>query len=127
MGRKFTKLDDASKAYTVMNTHRGLFRYNRLPYGVASALNCFQRVMESLLKGIPGVIVYTDDVLVTGKAEEKHLVALEEVLQRLEQAGLRLQMVPSATYRGHQIDAEGLHPVADKVKAVKEAPEPDQS
>ena len=140
-GKKFTKLDlsqayqqakldEVSKAYIVINTHRSLFRYNRLPFGVASAPSCFQRVMESLLKGIPGVVVYTDDVLVIGKMDEEHLAALEEVLQRLEQAGLRLQlkkcsfMVPSVIYLGHQIDAEDLHPVAEKIKAIKEAPEP---
>ena len=86
--------------------------------------------MESILKGIPGVVVYIDDVLVTGKTEEEHLAALEETLSRLERAGLRLQkkkcsfMAPSVTYLGHQIDQHGLHPVADKVKAIKEAPRP---
>ena len=123
------KLDESSKPYTVINTHRGLFRYNRLPYGVASAPGCFQRVMESLLKGVPGVVVYIDDVLVTGKTEE-HLAALEETLSRLEKAGLRLQqekcsfMAASVTYLGHQIDEHGLHPVADKVQAVTKAPRP---
>ena len=124
------KLDESSKPYTVVNTHRGLFRYNRLPYGVASAPGCFQRVMESLLKGVPGVVVYIDDVLVTGKTEEEHLAALEETLSRLEKAGLRLQqkkcsfMAASVTYLGHQIDEHGLHPVADKVQAVTKAPRP---
>ena len=86
--------------------------------------------MESLLKGIPGVVVYIDDVLITGKTDEEHLAALEEVLQRLEQAGLHLLMkkcsfmVPSVIYLGHQIDTEGLRPVADKVQAIKDAPEP---
>ena len=81
--------------------------------------------MESLLKGIPGIVVYIDDVLVTGKTDDEHLTALEEVLQRLEQAGLCLQfMVPSVIYLGHHIDAEGLRPVAEKVEAIKDAPEP---
>ena len=80
--------------------------------------------MENILKGIPGVIVYIDDVLVTGKTEEEHLAALEETLSRLERAGLRLQkkkcsfMAPSVTYLGRQIS---LHPVADKVKAKHHA------
>ena len=140
-GKAFTKLDmsqayqqllleDESKKYVVVNTHRGLFQYNRLPFGVASAPGIFQRVMECLLKGIPGVVVYLDDILVTGPTEEAHLSALEEVLKRLGEAGLRLKrekcvfLAPSVVYLGHQIDAEGIHPVSEKVKAIQEAPRP---
>ena len=98
-GKTFTKfdmsqayqqllLDEESRKYVVINTHRGLFRYNRLPFGVSSAPGIFQRAMENLLQGIPGVVVYIDDVLVTGKSEEQHLAALEETLKRLREAGL---------------------------------------
>lgn len=59
------ELDKESRQYTTVNTHKGLFRYNRLLFGVASAPSIFQRVMENLLKDIDGVSVYVDDVLVT--------------------------------------------------------------
>ena len=52
------ELDKDSKQYTVINTHRGLFRFNRLPFGISSAPGIFQRTMESLLCDIPRVIVY---------------------------------------------------------------------
>ena len=81
-------LTEESRKYVVVKTHRGLFRYNQLPFGVSSAPGVFQRVMDGLLKGIPSVIVYIDDILVTGKTEQEHLAALEEVLQRLGEAGL---------------------------------------
>ncbi|MDD9818931.1 MAG: RNase H-like domain-containing protein, partial [Gammaproteobacteria bacterium] len=140
-GESFTKLDmsqafqqilldEESKSYVVINTHKGLFRYNRLPFGVSSAPGIFQRVMEGLLSGIPGVVVYIDDILVTGKTTADHLAALDEVLTRLEKAGLHLKrkkcflMQPSVTYLGHLIDAQGLHPLPDKVRAVQEAPPP---
>ena len=45
--------EEESRKYVVINTHKGLFRYNRLPFGVSSAPGIFQRVMESLLNGIP--------------------------------------------------------------------------
>ena len=140
-GQQFTKLDlsqayqqlpldDESKQFVVINTHKGLFRYVRLPFGIASAPAIFQRVMDNLLNGIPGVVNYIDDILVTGESTEEHLHSLEEVLRRLEKAGLFARrdkcefMAPSVTYLGHQIDASGLHPVAEKVRAIDEAPAP---
>ena len=63
-----------------MNTHEGLFAYNRLPFGVSLAPGIFQRTMESLLKGIPNVLVYLDDILITGPTQEQHMKNLHAVL-----------------------------------------------
>ena len=140
-GRLFTKLDlsqayqqlpldEESKRFVVINTHKGLFRYTRLPFGISSAPGIFQRVIESLLQGIEGVVVYLDDILITGSTEQKHLETLEEVLSRLDKFGLRVKskkcefMRSSVTYLGHRIDATGLHPLPDKVQAIKNAPAP---
>ena len=60
-------LDEESKRFTTINTPRGLFRYNRLPFEIASAPAIFQRIMENLLVDIPNVSVYLDNILVTGK------------------------------------------------------------
>ena len=123
-------LDEESRKYVVINTHRGLFRYNRLPFGVSSAPGIFQRVMESVLRGISGVVVYLDDILITAPTEEEHVAILAEVLKRLQEAGLCLKrdkcvfLSPSVTYLGHVIDSQGLHPIQGKVKAIKDAPQP---
>ena len=123
-------LDEASRQYVTINTHKGLFEYLRLPFGVASAPSIFQRVMENLLQGIPRVCVYIDDILVTGATEEEHLANLAQVLQRLESAGMRLKqekcafLLKSVSYLGHVISAEGLHTADSKVKAVVDAPDP---
>lgn len=75
-------MDDDSKKYLTINTHRGLFTYNRLPFGVSSAPAIFQRTMESLLQGMPRVAVYLDDILLTGRDTVEHLSTLDEVLRR---------------------------------------------
>ena len=86
--------------------------------------------MESLLKGIPGVVVYIDDILITGKSDEQHLAALEEVLKRLDESGLKLNlskcsfMSPSVVYLGYLIDEHGVRPVHEKVEAIQDAPVP---
>ena len=77
------ELDENSKKYVVINMYKGLFRYNRLSFGIATVPGIFQRVMESLVQGIPGVVVYLDDILVTGKTEEEHLRSLEEVFETI--------------------------------------------
>ena len=139
--RLFTKLDllhayqqlpltEDSKKYVVINTSKGLFRYTRLPFGISSAPAIFQREMEHLFQGIPGVVVYIDDILVTGKDGASHLKSLEEVLKRLLEAGLRVKkgkclfLVSSVEFLGHKIDSAGLHPLSDKLEAIEAAPTP---
>ena len=72
-------LDEESKNYVVINTHKGFFRYTHLPFGISSAPGIFQRVIESVLQGINGVVIYLDDILITGPTEKDHLKSLEEV------------------------------------------------
>ena len=90
-----------------MNTHKGLFQYTRLPFGVASAPGIFQRTMENVLQDIPQVAVYLDDILIGGRTETEHLTIQEQFLVRLKQAGFRLQrkkcslMTQSVEYLGH--------------------------
>ena len=142
-------LDEESKSLVAINTHKGLYKYHRLPFGVASAPSIFQRIMEGILNGISHVCVYIDDILVTGSSEAEHLSTLEEVLRRLRDAGLRLKrtkctfMLPTVEYLGHSISAEGLRPTQEtveylghsisaeglrptqeKVRAIVEAPAP---
>ena len=113
-------LDEESKEVITINTHKGLYKVNHLPFGVASAPSLFQRIMENILQGLAGVSVYIDNILVTGKTTEEHLANLEAVLSRLETAGLRLKrnrcafLLPSVEYLGHRISAQGIQPTVDK-------------
>jgi len=74
------ELEEDSQELVTINTHKGLYKYTRLPFGVASAPAIFQRTMESLLRGLPMVCVYIDDIIVSGKTQEEHLHNLNEVL-----------------------------------------------
>ena len=138
-GTTYTKLDmrhayeqielyPESRKYVTINTPRGLFTYKRLPYGVSSAPGIFQRVMDSLLKGIPNTMVYLDDVLVTGPTDDEHLQTLDRVLERLFQAGFCMKeskcqfMSSEVEYLGHRIDAKGIHAAGDALTAVRDAP-----
>ena len=123
-------LDQESREYVTINTHKGLYQYTRVPFGIASAPALFQRMMDTILQGIPNTICYLDDILVTGNSAETHLRSLTEVLQRLRQHGLRVRpskcafMQESVQYLVHKIDSRGVHATTSKVDAIQEAPVP---
>ncbi|KAJ7993898.1 hypothetical protein DPEC_G00259470 [Dallia pectoralis] len=84
----------------------------------------------SFISSLTRVAVYLDDIILTGRDEAEHLSTLDEVLSRLKDAGLRLHRSKCAflqnevEYLGHVVNAEGLHPVQDKVRAIEGAPPP---
>ena len=123
-------LDDTSKPCTTINTHRGLFRYNRLCFGVSTAPGIFQRTMETLLKGLPRVLAFFDDILISGSSEDNFLENLRKVLTILQNAGLRLNKekcqwcLDEITYLGFRVNAEGIQPTSEKLDAISAAPAP---
>ncbi|XP_038064022.1 uncharacterized protein K02A2.6-like [Patiria miniata] len=140
-GQRYSKLDlrqaylhmviDAeSRKLLTINTHKGLFVYNRLPFGIASAPAMWQRSMEQVLQGIPGVQCILDDMIITGRNDEEHLSNLRRVLDVLKARGLRLNKAKCEFFKrkvvfcGHEITHEGLNKTQDKVHAVKNAPRP---
>ena len=123
-------VEEDSRKYLVINTHKGLFRYNRLPFGVSSAPALFQKAIEQVLQGLPGVQAYLDDILVTGKNDDEHLMNLEQVFMRLKDYGLKIKkkkcefFKESVHYLGHVINSDGLHTSKEKVNAILAAPVP---
>jgi len=83
-------LDEDSKKLLVVNTPKGLFQYTRLPYGVSIAPAIFQSVMDRILYGLP-VACYLDDIFIATKTKEEHDKLLEQMLERLAKAGVRLR------------------------------------
>ena len=124
------KINEDSKHITTINTHRGLFQYNRLCFGINSASGIFQRYTENLMKGLDRVLVFSDDILLSGVTKEDFLSTLNKVLTRIKNAGVRLNKekcnwcMTEITYLGYRINAAGISPTNDKVKAIIEAPVP---
>ncbi len=83
-------LHEDSRDLTAFITHDGLFRFRRVPYGLASALAAFQKMMVTILKGLHGVQNYLDDVIVHGRTAAEHDRNLQAVLITLQRAGLTL-------------------------------------
>ena len=140
-GEKFSKIDfshaytqlmlsEDAKQYTTINTHKGLFRYNRLCFGIASAPAIFQRTLEQLFSGVQAGKNYIDDLYITGKNDEEHIDNLRKVLELCKQHGLTIRkskcefMREAVYFLGYKLSKEGLQPVAEKVRAVKDFPDP---
>ena len=123
-------LDEQSQELVTVNTSKEIFYVTRLTYGVSSSPAIFQREMKNLLSGIPGVVYFIDDVLVSASTMAELKQRLREILSRLAHTGLCAQLEKcvfaqtSVTYLGYRIDKDGLHPTEEKVKALTNAPEP---
>ena len=125
-GQKFSKIDihqayhqlemeEDSRKYLTINTHMGLFQYNRLVFGITSAPAIWQGTIDQVLEGASGTSCILDDMIITGENDEEHLANFEEVLRRLQFHGLRANKAKceffkeKITYCGHDIDKDGLH------------------
>lgn len=134
-GKEFSKLDlsmaynqlkihEGSQNLTCINTPRGLLNYTRLIFGLASAPSIFQRVIESIVGNMDGVLVFQDDVCITGTNKAEHMNRLKEVLKRLQEAGLTLRkdkcvfFQSEISYLGYIIDRNGIRKNPLKVDAI---------
>ena len=102
-GQKFSKIDlrqaylqlpmdEESMKLLTINTHKGLYQFTRLPFGVASSPAIWQRTIDQILQGLEGVQCILDDMIVTGKTEQEHLKNLDNVLSRMQRFGLRANL-----------------------------------
>ena len=123
-------VDKESQEYLTINTHKGLYSYLKLPYGVKSSPKIFQAKMDQILHGVEKCVCKQDDILVGGNDWQENLKILAEVLGRLHKYNLHLKLSkceflkPEVVYLGLRISAEGLQPVEEKINAVKRAPTP---
>ena len=122
----------ASQEYLTITTHKGLYSYLKLPYGVKSSpkLKIFQAKMDQIIQGIEKCVCKQDGILVGGNDWEENLKILSEVMDRLHKFNLHLKLSkceflqPEVVYLGLRISAKGLQPVEEKINAVKRAPAP---
>lgn len=117
-------LDPSSQLLTTFITPFGRFCYCRLPFGISSAPEYFQKRMAQVLDDLEGVVCMIDDVLVFGKTEVEHDRRLNHVLKRLQNAGITLNKAKCAFrqtsihFCGYVIDGNGVRPDPAKTEAL---------
>ena len=126
------ELDEKDREKTAFSTHKGLYQFKVLPFGLTNSPSTFERAMELILNGLlfERCLVYIDDIIVIGKTEEEALDNLTAVLQRFEDANLKLKpskcklFQEECSFLGHRVRRDGTTCEAEKVKAVEDWPTP---
>ena len=117
-------LDSQSAKLTTFITPFGRFCFHRLPFGITSAPEHFQRRMSRMLEGIPGVLCMMDDVLVHRRMQEEQDERLTLVLSMLQAAGITLNQdkckfsQTPVRFLGHMVDHTGIQPDPEKIAAI---------
>ncbi|PAA55936.1 hypothetical protein BOX15_Mlig012942g1, partial [Macrostomum lignano] len=140
-GRVFSKIDlksgymqmqlhESSRNLTAFITHKGLFRYRRVPFGLASAPAAFQRMLDDQAADLDGVEHILDDFIVYGRSEEEHDRRLEKLLQRLEDKGMTVNKQKCAfkqkevEFFGFVISEAGIRPTESATAAIRDIRQP---
>ena len=125
-------LDPKDRHKTAFLTKYGLYEHTRMGFGLCNAPGTFMRAMHLVLQGLTWqeVLAYLDDVIVTGKTFDLHLINLRKVFERFEQNNLKLKPKKcelfqiKVHYLGKVVSREGVAIDPKKIEVVKEWPRP---
>lgn len=123
-------LDEESSTLTTFMTPFGRYKFLRMPYGISTGSEVFQRCMEQLFAGHPCEIV-VDDILIWGSSVEEHDKRLTCILDRARAINLQLNptkcrfRVSEVQYVGHLLTDKGVKPDPEKTKAIHQMPVPE--
>ena len=123
------ELDEEAEDICTINTSQGLFKMCRLPQGLNNFSPLFQNCIESTLKGIKGVVIFQDDVLVYGTTKEQFDKRMLAVKSRLREKRFTInekksnsKPVDSVSFLGYSISKEGIAPEPKNVEKKAKAP-----
>ena len=120
--------DDIAK--TAITTPFGLFEFVRMPFGLRNAAQTFQRFIDEVTRGLDFCYAYIDDLLIASPDADLHAQHLRLLLTRLNEYGVVINPaksqfgVNSLEFLGHQVDCHGVKPLAVKVSAIHNFPQP---
>ena len=123
-------LTEESSKLLVINTHKGRYRFKRMPFGAKMSQDVFQMKMDLIMEQCPGVISIHDDIVVYGVSEEDHDANLVNLLNVAQIEGLVLNSKklelkrPRVSFFGAEYSADGMHPCPKKIQGITEMTPP---
>lgn len=124
------ELAPESREITTFVTPDGLYRFKRLLFGVKCAPEMFQRIVQDVLRDIPNVRVFFDDIIIFSKTVSDHKSHVQQVLTRLRENGLTINMEKSIfgarqiSFLGHKISKNTVEPNDENSSAVRNFEKP---
>lgn len=123
-------IDDESSDLCAFGTPFGLYKFCRLPFGICSAPEVFQRLNCECFGDIAGVGIYFDDIIITGSSELEHDQNLQLVLERAEKFNIKFNKQKiqfkskQVRFMGQYFSKRGIEPSDEYVKAIVDMPIP---
>ena len=123
-------LTEESSKLLVINTHKGRYRFKRMPFRAKMSQDVFQMKMDLIMERCPGVISIHDDIVVYGVSEEDHDANLVNLLNIAQIEGLILNSKklelkhPRVSFFGAEYSADGMHPCPKKIQGITEMTPP---
>ena len=123
-------LDEPSRELTTFITEKGMYRYKRMVFGLTSASEDFQRLVEHCFSNLPGVENISDDMIIYSQTIEEHFERLEKLFERAFQLDLRFNLKKNAflqdeiSFFGIVVGKNGVSKDPSKVEALKNVPSP---
>ena len=123
-------LTEESSKLLVINTHKGQYRFKRMPFGAKMSQDVFQMKMDLIMERCPGVISIYDDIVVYGVSDEDHDANLINLLNVAQVEGLVLNnkklelKCPRVSFFGVEYSADGMHPCPKKIQGIPEMTPP---
>ena len=124
------ELEQQSKVITTFITHKGLYRYKRLMFGISSAPELYQHTIEQVLAGCEGAYNIQDDIIIYDCTVEEHNNRLQKTTECIRDKGLTLNpekcvfRMPQPTLMGYLLSKKGIGPTGSRVEVVVRAKEP---
>ena len=124
-------LDEESSYLCTFNTPFGRYRFKRMPFGISSAPEVFQKKNKALFGDIDGVEIIFDYIIVAAESEVEHDTIVRKLLQRAREANVKFNeaklqfKVSEVKYMGNIVSESGLKPDDEKIRAILEMPIPE--
>ena len=119
------KLDEQSRLLSTFITPFGRFCFNRMPFGIKTAPEHYQKKMNEILEGLNGQVCIIDDILIHGKTQKEHDTSLRAVLKKRDESGATLNpekcvfLKKEVKFAGHILNEEGIKSDSDKIESVR--------